>query len=346
MPRQRGILLVNLGSPDSPSVADVRRYLGEFLMDGRVLDVPYLFRRLIVSLAIQPFRSARSAEAYQSIWWDEGSPLIVISRRVQRLLQEKIEMPVALGMSYGSPSIEQALRDLLAGNARPPVDEVFLVPLYPHYAMSTYETVQVATLAALSKINDTVPLTILPPFYNDPLYIRALVASARDHLEAGYDHLLFSYHGLPERHLRKTDPTGSHCLRRDDCCTTPSPVHRTCYRAQVLATTKAFVQATGIPQEKYSVAFQSRLGRDKWLGPATNDVLSDLGRKGVKRLLVICPAFVSDCLETLEEIGIRGKETFCTAGGETLELIPCLNEHPLWIDALKQWCTQPPPKLS
>lgn len=339
MSRQRGILLVNLGSPDSPSIADVRRYLGEFLMDGRVLDVPYLLRRFIVSCAILPFRSARSAEAYQSIWWNEGSPLVVISRRVRERLQAKVDMPVALGMRYGNPSIESAVHGLLeqAGHR---VEELLLIPLYPHYAMSTYETVVEATQSALSRIAPEVSLKVLPPFYDDPLYIRALVASARGHLGKDYDHLLFSYHGLPERHLRKSDPTGSHCLRADDCCRVDSPAHKTCYRAQVLATTEAFVKAADIPADRYSIAFQSRLGRDAWLKPFTATVLPKLASEGKRRLLVMCPAFVSDCLETLEEIGIRGKELFQEAGGEQLELVPCLNDHPLWIDALAQWCTR------
>lgn len=327
-------MLVNLGSPDSPSVKDVRRYLGEFLMDGRVLDAPYLVRRAIVSLVIKPFRSARSAEAYQSIWWDEGSPLVVISRRVQEQLQNAVDMPVELGMSYGNPSILQAVRALLDDQ----VEELLLIPMFPHYAMSTYETVVVAVQAAMAGAGAGIPLIIQPPYYNHPLYIQALAASAGEHLSKGYDHLLFSYHGLPERHLRKTDPTGEHCLCSAACCTTPSVAHRTCYRSQVLATTEAMAEAASIPKDKYSVAFQSRLGRDKWLEPATANVLAELARQGKRRILVICPAFVSDCLETLEEIGIRGKETFLESGGEQLDLIPCLNDHPLWIDALRQMC--------
>jgi ferrochelatase len=338
MKKRRGILLVNLGSPDSPSVKDVRRYLGEFLMDGRVLDVPRLLRRAIVSLVIQPFRSARSAKAYQSIWWDEGSPLIVISRRVQESLQAVVDVPVELGMSYGNPSIEYAVRSL-ADKTDHQIEELFLIPLYPHYAMSTYETVVVAVQRALLKLGASIPLIIQPPFYNHPLYIQALVASAKDQLSKDYDHLLFSYHGLPERHLRKTDPTGSHCLRSEDCCSAASVAHKTCYRAQVLATTEAMAKAASIPREKYSVAFQSRLGRDKWLKPSTADVLAELAAQGKRKLLVICPAFVSDCLETLEEIGIRGRETFLRSGGEQFGLIPCLNDHPLWIDALRQMCT-------
>lgn len=334
MKNSRGILLVNLGSPDSPSVKDVRRYLGEFLMDERVLDAPYLVRKGIVSLIIKPFRSSRSAEAYQSIWWDEGSPLIVISRRVQDALQKTVDMPVELGMSYGNPSIPAAVRAILDHG----IDELLLIPMYPHYAMSTYETAVVAVQRAMEKAGATIPLTVRPPYYDHPAYIQALAASVKDYVDSDYDHLLFSYHGLPERHLRKTDPTGSHCLSAANCCTTPSVAHKTCYRAQVYATTEALAETASIPKGKYSVAFQSRLGRDKWLEPATTNVITELAAKGVKRLLVICPAFVSDCLETLEEIGMRGQETFVEAGGEELKLIPCLNDHPVWIEALRQMC--------
>jgi ferrochelatase len=253
---------------------------------------------------------------------------------MQELLQKKVDTPVELAMSYGNPSIAHAVRTLLDKQ----IDELFLIPLYPHYAMSTYETVVVAVESAISKAGAPIPLIVQPPFYNYPLYIQALAASAKDQLGKDYDHLLFSYHGLPERHLRKTDPTGSHCLGSKDCCSISSVAHKTCYRTQVMATTEAMVQAASIPKDKYSVAFQSRLGRDKWLEPSTVNVLAELAGQGTRKLLVICPAFVSDCLETLEEIGIRGRETFLAAGGEHLELIPCLNDHPLWIDALKQMC--------
>jgi ferrochelatase len=179
-------------------------------------------------------------------------------------------------------------------------------------------------------------LQVQPPFYDQPDYIGALVGSAQEFLAKGYDHLLFSFHGLPERHLRKSDPTGRHCLATENCCQTANPAHATCYRAQCFKTVAAFVERAGIPPEKFSVAFQSRLGRDPWLRPYTDHELPQLASRGVKKLLVLCPAFVSDCLETLEEIGIRGRETFVEAGGTELTLIPCLNEHPLWIETLRK----------
>ncbi|PIR21627.1 MAG: ferrochelatase [Deltaproteobacteria bacterium CG11_big_fil_rev_8_21_14_0_20_47_16] len=329
---QRGILLVNLGSPDSPSVPDVRRYLREFLMDERVIDVNPWLRRLIVECTILPFRPKQSAHAYSKIWTDEGSPLIVTSRQVQKLLQEKLPYPVALGMRYGNPSIKAAIQALLAKG----VDRIFLIPLYPHYAMSSVETVVVEVHRVLRELNAAALLEIQPPFYNEPSYINALIESAKPYLEAGYDHLLFSYHGLPERHLKLADRTKSHCMT-EHCCTTPSPAHVTCYRHQVYETTRLFVEGAKIPKEKYSVAFQSRLGRDPWIQPYTDHEIPKLADRGVKNLLVMCPAFVSDCLETLEEIGMRAREQFLSAGGKNLTLIPCLNTHPRWVGALYQW---------
>lgn len=329
--------MVNLGSPDSTEVSDVRKYLRQFLMDARVLDAPYPIRKMIVELFILPFRPKNSAHAYQQIWWEEGSPLIVISERLQEALQERLDMPVELGMRYGNPSVENGIHCLLNVG----VKEIFLVPLYPHYAMATYETVVVEAQRVLKKLKAGVKLTTQPPFYDDPGYIHTLGESARQYLEQDYDHLLFSYHGIPERHCKKTDPTGKHCLKVENCCQVPSPAHATCYRHQVFRSTEEFVKLAGIPEGKYSVAFQSRLGMDSWLKPFTAEELERLGKSGAKKLLVICPAFVSDCLETLEEIGLRGKETFLEAGGEEFTLIPCLNDFPGWVEHLSTWCQSP-----
>ncbi len=332
----RGILLVNLGSPDSTSIPDVRRYLRQFLMDERVIDAPYPIRKMIVELFILPFRPKNSAHAYQQIWWDEGSPLIVISRNVQQILQETLPVPVELGMRYGNPSIETAIRQLQERVEH--LNTIFLIPMYPHYAMATYETVVVEVERVLKKLKLGVELVVQPPFYADPDYIQALVASTRKFLKNDYDHLLFSYHGIPVRHAKKTDPTGTHCFSMENCCQVVSPAHETCYRHQVLRTTGEFVKSAGIAEGKYSVAFQSRLGVDEWLQPATAQEIERLAKSGVKKLLVMCPAFVSDCLETLEEIGLRGKEIFLANGGEEFHLIPCLNDHPQWIEVLEKWC--------
>ncbi|MEI8039786.1 MAG: ferrochelatase [Verrucomicrobiota bacterium] len=328
----KGVLLVNLGSPDSPSVPDVRRYLREFLMDGRVLDVNWLLRFCIVHFAILPSRPKHSAEAYHAIWTPAGSPLVVTSRNVQAKLQGRVSVPVELAMRYQNPSIPDVVRSL----ARKGADEVLLIALFPHYAMSSFETAVERVKEVAKALAPQMRLQVQAPYFDEPGYIGALAGSAAEYLQRPYDHLLFSFHGVPERHLRKSDPTGRHCLSGPNCCTTPSPAHATCYRAQCFRTVAAFVKQAGVPEGKYSIAFQSRLGRDPWLKPYADQELARLPGRGVKKLLVICPAFVSDCLETIEEIGMRGRETFLGAGGTDFALIPCLNEHPLWLEALEK----------
>jgi len=324
-----GVLLVNLGSPDSPSVPHVRKYLREFLMDGRVLDVPYPVRFGVVHLGILPFRPKHSAEAYEQIWQPAGSPLIVTSRKVQRELQRRVGLPVELAMRYQQPSIESAVCRLQDQG----VSDLLLIPQFPHYAMSSFETAVERVKQVMRRRTPTMSLRVVPPYYDHPDYINALVASAGEFLETNYDHLLFSFHGLPERHLRKSDPTRCHCLSSADCCRIPSPAHATCYRAQCFKTVDAFVARANVT--RFSVAFQSRLGKDPWLQPYADRELVRLARDGIKSLLVICPAFVCDCLETLEEMGMRGRDAFLAAGGESFNLIPCLNEHPLWLSALE-----------
>lgn len=331
----KGILLVNLGSPDSTAVPDVRRYLNEFLMDGRVIDVAWPIRRFVVGMILIK-RPAETAHAYGKIWTEEGSPLIATSRNVQKELQRRVKVPVELAMRYQSPSIPSAVRKL----AQQGVDDLLLIPLFPHYAMSSYETAVERVKEVARSIAPKMHIAVQPPFYKDPDYIAALVESSGDFLKKDYDYLLFSYHGIPERHVKKSDPTGCHCLAKEDCCQVTSPAHATCYRAQCFQTTAAFVQQAGVPPEKYSVSFQSRLGKDPWLKPYTDFEFERLAKQGVKKLLVICPAFVADCLETIEEIRIRGRETFLQAGGNTLEQIPCLNEHPLWIGVLERMATR------
>lgn len=327
----RAVLLVNLGSPDSPSVQDVRTYLGEFLMDGCVLDAPYPIRWSIVHFSILPNRPAQSAEAYEKIWTAKGSPLVAESRMVREQLEARLGMTVELAMRYRNPSIENAVIKLSDAG----VEELLLIPLFPHYAMSSFETAVERVKKVLGELAPHIALTVVPPYYDHPAYIRALVGSASDYLKEDYDHLLFSFHGIPERHLRKADPTGGHRVIAKECCDKSSPALATCYRAQCFRTAEEFVQVAAIPEHKHSVAFQSRLGREPWLKPYTDFVLEDLAKSGVKKLAVICPSFVSDCLETLEEIGLRGRETFLQAGGGELTLIPCLNQHPLWLDALE-----------
>lgn len=329
--KKQGVLLVNLGSPDSTSVPDVRKYLRQFLMDKHVLDSPWPVRWFVVNCLILPKRPAESAEAYSAIWTDEGSPLIVTSRGQQRLLAEKTGWTVELAMRYQNPSIPDAVRKL----ADQGIEELVVVPLYPHFAMSSYESSQVEVERTVARIAPGMACRFVPPFYDRGDYLDALAASAKPQLEGGYDHVLFSFHGLPERHLRVSDPSGAHDGFDYTRCDGECPTLETCYKGQCHRTVDEFVERVGIPAEKHSTSFQSRLGREPWLRPYTDEVVKELPSRGVKKLLVLCPAFVTDCLETLEEIGIRAQEDFVAAGGEELTLVPCLNEHPAWIAALE-----------
>ncbi len=328
---------MNLGSPDSTSVSDVRRYLNEFLMDEKVIDVPYLLRLLLVRGIISPFRAPKSAKAYRSIWTDEGSPLVVLTHQLQEALQAKVDEPVTVAMRYGNPSPKDAFEELMSKN--PDLKEVVLVPLYPHYAMSSYETAVEYAYKIHKKEQYTFKLTTIDAFYKDADYIHALSDSIKPFLAQDYDHIVFSYHGIPERHVKKTDPTKNHCLSVENCCAVDSPAHAKCYRHQIILTTHLVAAKLGIPKEKYSFSFQSRLGRDEWLKPYTVNRLREMPNEGIKKLLVVCPAFVSDCLETLEEMGEEGKEIFLEHGGESFTLIPCMNVHPLWVQTLAKWVT-------
>ena len=342
MPK-RAVFIVNLGSPDSTSVPDVRRYLDEFLGDERVIDRPAnaFLRSLLVHRIIIPKRAPNSAHAYEQIWTKDGSPLIVISKSVQQKLAAALgpATPVYLAMRYGNPSIASVVGQIAAAG----IDEVLLFPQYPHYAMSSWETVVVKVQDELTRQAPRTRLATVQPFFQDADYIEALHTVAAPYLAQPYDHLLFSYHGIPERHLRKADSSDAHCLRVANCCDTCSPVQATCYRAQVFATTRALVARAGIAADKHSVSFQSRLVGEPWLSPYTDYELQRLPKAGKKRLLVICAAFTADCLETLEEIQGEGKETFLEAGGESFAQIPCLNDHPAYIDFLakrtERWLT-------
>ena len=331
---KRGIVLMNLGSPNSTSVGDVRRYLNEFLMDERVIDMPYITRLLLVRGIIVPFRAPKSAVAYRSIWTKEGSPLIVITKQLQSALQQQVDEPVEIAMRYGDPSPAAAFDALMAKVKG--LEEVVLVPMYPHYAMSSYETAVVYAQEIHKKKKYPFRLTVVPPYYNEASYLDALAESIRPYLHQPYDHIVFSYHGIPERHILKGDVTGNHCLKSPNCCEVNSQAHTQCYRHQCLATTKLIVDKLNIPAAQYSFSFQSRLGRDEWLKPYTALRLAEMPKEGIKKLLVVCPAFVSDCLETLEEMAEEGKEIFLHAGGESFTLIPCLNTHPMWVEALKE----------
>ncbi len=327
---KRAVLLVNLGSPDSPSSADVRRYLAEFLGDERVLDrPPQPLRWLLLHGIILRARPAKSAHAYASIWTPEGSPLIVTTRRVQQKLAAALgpEVPVAIAMRCGRPSIDGTLRQLAASG----IEELLVVPQYPHYAMSSWETLVVKVREDAARLAPRLRLEVVPPFYGDADYLEALHATALPWLARPHDHLLFSFHGLPARHLRKADTSHAHCTVVPGCCTAASPAHATCYRAQITRTTELFAGRAGLDPARYSISFQSRLAGEPWLQPYTDAELRRLPAEGKKRLLVITPAFVADCLETLEEIRLAGRRTFLEAGGESFEHIPCLNDQAPYI---------------
>ncbi|RKN82644.1 ferrochelatase [Ulvibacterium marinum] len=333
----KGVLLVNLGSPDSPTPKDVKPYLDEFLMDERVIDAPKWLRTLLVRGIILRTRPKKSASAYAKIWWDEGSPLIVISERFSDKVQKQVKIPMALGMRYGSMSIKKALGEL----SKKGVDEVLLVPLYPHYAMSSYETVVVKTMEEQQAHFPKMKLTTLPAFYKSPEYIKVLSESIADGLKGfEYDHILFSYHGIPERHIRKSDPTKFHCKIDGSCCYINSVAHHTCYRHQCYDTTELVKSYLKLDENKISSSFQSRLAGDPWLKPYTDYEFERLAKEGKKRLAVITPAFVSDCLETLEEIAMEGKEQFTEAGGTDYKHIPCLNDSDAWVGLMAKWINE------
>ncbi|MCZ6672759.1 MAG: ferrochelatase [Verrucomicrobia bacterium] len=329
MPR-KAVLILNLGSPDSTSVADVRRYLKEFLLDERVIDSAPLVRNLLVRGVILPTRPKRTAAAYKKIWTAEGSPLIATSKNVQKKVQKRVDVPVELAMRYGSPSIPDAVSRLKNQG----VEELFIMPMYPHYAMSSYETVLVRVQEEIRIQAPPMTWTVLQPFYKDEDYISALVENSSSYITGDLDKVLFSFHGIPERHLRKADSSHAHCLTTPDCCNVCHPAQSTCYRHQCFETVKSVTRKLGLPMGKQSISFQSRLTREPWLRPFTDHVLKEFPKQGIKRIAVICPSFVADCLETLEEIEMEGRKEFLAAGGEYFTMIPCLNEHPAWISML------------
>lgn len=334
--RPVGVLLVNLGTPDSPSVSDVRRYLREFLSDPRVIDISRPARWLLLNAVILPFRPRRSAVAYASIWSAEGSPLLVHSRALAAGVAKALGpgFRVELAMCYGRPGIAEALDRLDAQG----VERIVVLPLFPQYAASSSGSALEAVYREAGRRWNVPAIEAIPPFYAAPAFLRALGELARPQLE-GFrpDHVLWSFHGLPERHVRKSDRTGAHCLARQDCCAAIGEANRDCYRAQCFATARGLAALLGLPRERWSVAFQSRLGRTPWIRPYTDERLPELARADVRRLALACPSFVADCLETLEEIGIRARAQWKECGGEELLLVPCLNAHPLWVETLAGW---------
>jgi protoporphyrin/coproporphyrin ferrochelatase len=335
----QGVLLINLGTPDAPQTGPVRRYLREFLSDPRVLDISPAGRAALLYGVILPFRPQKSAEAYRKIWMPQGSPLLVFGRALSERLQDALGpgWAVELGMRYGAPSLASALEKLRARGVR----ELTVVPLYPQYASSSTGSSLERVYQLVGEAWNVEALRVLPSFYDRPAFLDAFADVGRPVLaEARPDHVLFSFHGLPERQVKKSDPTGAHCLQRADCCDVEVPANRWCYRAQCFFTARALAQRLGLEPGAWTVTFQSRLGRTPWVKPYTDLVIPELAAKGTKRLAVFCPAFVADCLETLEEIGIRAKAQFLGCGGEALTLVPSLNAHPAWVRGLTQMLRQ------
>ncbi len=333
MKERTGILLVNLGTPASPHPKDVHRYLSEFLMDGRVIDKPWLQRFLLVRGLIVPFRYKSSAKAYQQIWTDEGSPLLVHGKRLRLALQQELgdSFIVELGMCYQSPSIESALENLLSSE----ISRLLILPLYPHYASATTGSVNEKVMNFLSRRAIIPKVTFIDQFFEHPGLINAFCEVAKKYSLTDYDHFLFSFHGLPERQLTQIDCHGR-CLATKDCCEKISSYNKNCYSAQCYATATAIAKTLEIPEERYTICFQSRLGKEPWLSPYTSQTITDCAKKQKNKLLVFCPSFVCDCLETLYEIGIEYAHDFKNAGGENLTLVEGLNDHPSWIQGIKK----------
>lgn len=331
---KKGVLLVNLGTPDSPSTADVRKYLDEFLMDGRVIDVNPVWRAALVKGIIVPFRGPKSAKLYKEIWSDEtGSPLLYYSIRQAELLQEKLgdDYHVEMAMRYQNPSIESALNKLKDAK----VDSIRVLPLFPHYASASSGSVLQKVMELMSQWLTIPPVSFINSFHDNQGMIETFAENARKHQPESFDHVLFSFHGLPQRQLIKSDHSGVQCLKTADCCSSLNDNNKFCYSAQCYDTARLIAEKLNIPKDKYTVCFQSRLGKDPWVQPYTSEVIKEQAAKGTKSLLVFCPAFVADCLETVYEVTVEYGDEFKELGGERVQLVDSLNDHPLWIEAME-----------
>ena len=328
-----GVLLIQLGTPDSTDVSDVRSYLRQFLSDPRVIDLPAPARALLLNAVILPFRPRRSAEQYEKIWTEEGSPLTIHTEKLARDLQAELGdgYSVAFGMRYKNPPIAPAVTDLLGANCR----RIVILPLFPQYASASTGSALEEALRVLGGLWNVPGVATIGDFYDDPGFIGAVASVARPHLDAFEpDHVILSYHGLPEKQVRKSDPTGQWCLTSESCCDLIVEANRYCYRAQCFATTRALSTELELEPGHFSTTFQSRLAGQKWIEPYTDAELADLHASGVRRLAVVTPSFTADCLETLEEIGIRLREQWEGLGGEDLLVVPCLNAAPVWVSAV------------
>jgi ferrochelatase len=330
----KGVLLINLGTPDAPTRSAVHRYLSQFLTDGRVIDINPIARNILVRGIIAPFRSGKSAAAYKILWTKEGSPLKVFGYSLREKVQHELgdNYMVEIAMRYQKPSIEEALNKLM----KAAVSEIIVLPLFPQYASATTGSVHEEVMRLLTKQQVIPKINFINSYFDHPKLIEAFVERAKAYNLEDFDHILFSFHGLPKRHLVKGDLSGVHCMKKENCCNTICDNNKFCYSAQCHATAYAIVKALNINEEKYSICFQSRLGRDPWLEPYTSDMLKKRRVAGDKKILVFCPAFVADCLETTVEISDEYAEEFEKLGGEHLELVEGLNDSPKWVEAACQ----------
>ncbi len=340
MLEKTGVLIVNLGTPDSPAVPDVRKYLREFLMDGRVIDIPFIPRWMLVNLIIAPFRSPKSAKVYRELWTDQGSPLKIYGEKNEIQLQQALgdTYVVKLAMRYQNPSIEKSLKAFQTMG----LNKIIVIPFFPQYASATTGSVYEEVMRIIGQWQIIPEIEFINYFYNHPKFIKAFADNGRKYLEKeDFDFVLFSYHGLPERQIRKGDCTGNVC-QLGSCCDTIHELNQHCYRAACFETTRLLAKELGLKEGTYSTCFQSRLGKDPWIQPYTESVIKELAGKNIKKVLAFSPAFVSDCLETTIEVGEEYKELFEEHGGEHWQLVESLNDSEAWIDLLTELIKKTP----
>lgn len=348
-----GVLLVNLGTPDDPGTNAVRRYLREFLMDARVIDIPFFSRFLLVNGIIAPFRAPKSAKEYQKVWTSKGSPLKIYGEDIEKMLQEELgeDFLVKLAMRYQNPNISVVM-DQLKNQG---LQKIIVIPFFPQYASATTGSVHEKVMQIIQKWQIIPEVDFIQSFFDHPKFLKAFTTIGQKYLNKHhYDHIIFSYHGLPERQIHKGDCTGT-CLKEAqenpsvegeaNCCQTIHAMNRGCYRAQCFETTRLLAKALDIPEQDYTVCFQSRLGKSPWIKPYTEEVVKTLAKEGKKKVLAFSPSFVADCLETTIEIGEQYKEDFEEAGGEHWQMVESLNNHPLWVETLRSLVLEHHPVL-
>jgi len=329
--KNEGVLLINLGSPKELSKKSVRQYLRVFLSDDNVVDLPKFFQQFILRLFILPFRPKNTLEAYEKIWTKEGSPLIISTESIANKLTEKTGWNVEYAMRYEEPSIEKALHKFKKNE----INKIYVISLYPHNAMATTVTTELETRNVAMNVSNDFELIFTKPFFDNEEYINAMVNSIRPYVEnKSYDKIIFSYHGIPKRQAKKTDETGEHCFSTSNCCEVENDGSKDCYRSHTRIASDLTAKKLGLEDDQWEIAYQSRIGPG-WLTPFTDKRLAKLPEEGKDNIAILCPSFISDCLETLEEIDIRGRETFLKAGGKNMTYIPCLNDSEDTINLLE-----------